>query len=203
MVNKSADRVASTTTCSNSLQGTISMSIYTQRVLPYVYRCTHKVTGQFYIGYREVNKLPSSLDLPQYRTSSKIVNPTFDEFEWLILAEFYSGDHAYDFEQELIHESWGDPLLLNKSCTHNCKKRFKGGRRQYYPLSDETKQKISNANKGHKHSDEARSKISLAGSNRKHSPESILKMKARIVSEETKKKISLAQTGVPKRKRQV
>ena len=25
---------------------------------PYVYKLTHKETGQFYIGYREANKLP-------------------------------------------------------------------------------------------------------------------------------------------------
>lgn len=30
---------------------------------PYVYKGTNKETGEFYIGYREANKLPSKLDL--------------------------------------------------------------------------------------------------------------------------------------------
>jgi hypothetical protein len=104
------------------------MNIYhSTKVAPYVYICIHKITKQFYIGYRAKNvKLnkPSTVDLPEYKTSSKIVNPNFDNYNWYIIAEFAHEDHAYDFEQQLIYENWGDPLLLNKACHFN-KTRFR------------------------------------------------------------------------------
>jgi hypothetical protein len=46
-----ADRVAPTTTCSNSLQGTISMAIY------YLYIKTHSITGLKYLGHTTKNPL--------------------------------------------------------------------------------------------------------------------------------------------------
>jgi hypothetical protein len=92
-----------------------SMSIYaSEKALPYVYICTHKESGHFYIGYRCANKLPSHLDLPKYKTSSKVVRPKFDEFEWKILAEFFSKTDAYIFEQQLIAENWKNSHILNK-----------------------------------------------------------------------------------------
>jgi len=84
---------------------------------PYVYMGIHKITGQIYAGYREANKLPSDVDLFIYRTSSKIVHPIFDEFDWYIVAEFFTGIDAFDFEQQLISEHWGNPLLLNRHCS--------------------------------------------------------------------------------------
>jgi predicted RNA-binding Zn-ribbon protein involved in translation (DUF1610 family) len=113
-----------TSTDSDSLLGTNSMSIYeSSKVHPYVYICTHKETGHFYIGYREVNKVPSDIDLPKYRTSSKTVNPNFQNYYWSIIAEFFNGDDAYDFEQKLIYENWGNLKLINNSCYY-LKKRF-------------------------------------------------------------------------------
>lgn len=82
-------------------------------IYPYVYKCIHKETGEFYIGYRCANKVPSHIDLPQYRTSSKKVKPRFVEFNWQIIAEFFDKTDAYWFEQSLIKENWNDPLLLN------------------------------------------------------------------------------------------
>ena len=73
--------------------------------MPYVYLCTHKETGQFYIGYRKYNvKLnrTSDIDFPKYKTSSDLVNSKFTEFNWIILAECENGDDAYDIEQLLI-----------------------------------------------------------------------------------------------------
>ena len=97
----------------------ISNSIYpSERVLPYVYVCTHKQTGHFYIGSRCANKTPSTDDLPVYRTSSKLVRPRFEEFDWVIVAEFFDPDQAYAVEQEMIHDNWGDPLILNRNCRH-------------------------------------------------------------------------------------
>ena len=61
-----------------TLNRNVNMIIYpSSKVLPYVYTCTHKESGKIYIGYRCANKLPSHLDLPKYRTSSKIVKPKF------------------------------------------------------------------------------------------------------------------------------
>ena len=92
--------------------------------------------------------------------------------------------------------------------------------RIYLPMSEETKQKISIANKGkkisdetrakmsasqrarpfhHKHTDEAKLKISLGNTGKKRTPEQIKRMieahVGLVVSEETKRKISIANTG--------
>lgn len=94
------------------------MCIYTPiQARPYVYMCTHKTTGQFYIGYRELNvklKRPATEDFPKYKTSSKIVRPHFQDYDWKIVAEFDSGTEAYAFEQQLILEHWDNPLLINE-----------------------------------------------------------------------------------------
>jgi len=105
------------------------MNIYpfpSTKVRPYVYFGYNPVTGEFYIGYREANTKPSHLDLFEYRTSSKIVQPFFDQMIWTILAEFENGDDAFDFEQRLIGENWNNSLLLNKQYRlPNGRKRFK------------------------------------------------------------------------------
>jgi len=141
------------------------MTIYTsEKVMPYVYWCTHKETGEFYIGSRTSTKLtvPSHLDFPKYKTSSKRVKPRFDEFDWHIVAEFFSSQDAYDYEQQLIFENWGNPLRLNNFYTmggkrmwgcdnlgrkHPNKKPRKTGWK-LGPMSDDTKRKLSEAKKG-------------------------------------------------------
>ena len=88
-------------------------------IYPYVYRCEHKVTKQFYIGFRGVPKLPPEQDLPKYRTSSKIVKPDFDNYTWEILAVFWEAADAYDYEQVAIAEGFQDPLNLNMYYFHH------------------------------------------------------------------------------------
>jgi hypothetical protein len=91
-----------------TLIGAISMIIYTsEKVMPYVYMGTHRQTGQFYIGSRtgKQQTLPSHKDLYLYRTSSRRVKPIFDEFDWVIIAEFFDPKAAYAAEQELIHDN--------------------------------------------------------------------------------------------------
>lgn len=105
------------------------------KVRPYVYFGFNPVTEEFYIGYREANTEPSHIDLFEYRTSSKIVNPIFDQFIWTILAEFEIGDDAYDFEQLLIYENWNNPLLLNENC-HYEGKRFKSAEAKTKPKKE-------------------------------------------------------------------
>ena len=118
---------------------------------PYVYICTNKISGHFYIGYREANvKLnrTSDIDFPIYRSSSKAVKDNFDNFEWTIVAEFETGKDAYAFEQKLIHEHWDEPLLLNEHCCHNDNQfrrsapPWNKGRTGLYSRTDDTKQKI-------------------------------------------------------------
>jgi hypothetical protein len=95
----------------SNIERNASMNIY-----PYVYKCTHKTTSEFYFGFRKANKVPAEFDLGiVYKTSSKIVKPNFDNYNYEILAVFYESQDANDFEQNLIKEHWGHPLLLNKS----------------------------------------------------------------------------------------
>lgn len=139
---------------------------------PYVYQCVHKVTGEFYIGFRERNvKLNrfSHNDLPIYRTSSKYVKSSFEEFDWIILAEFAEADDAYYFEQSLIYENWKNPLLLNRNCQFNGKARIKGNNgikgKKLGPYSEERRAKNSASQIGRKqgpHSAEHREKIGAA-----------------------------------------
>lgn len=120
------------------------MTIYqSTKSSPYVYMVTHKVTKQFYIGYRELNvkmNRTSDVDLPLYRTSSKYVNPRFEEFDWVILAEFDNAEAAYDFEQSLILEYWDNQLMLNRR--HHVTRRFRNPGH-----STETKEKLREARK--------------------------------------------------------
>ena len=137
----------------------------TTKILPYVYKLTHKITSKFYIGVRWVNIYPSGLDLGiRYKTSSKYVKPVFEEFNYEIVAEFFNHEDAIDFEQQSIAENWNNPLLLNKAIQVTKKFRCTGH-------SEETKAKMSIAkmsiakkgkppnNKGKKLSNETREKI--------------------------------------------
>ena len=134
------------------------MSIYTK---PYVYICTHKVTGQIYIGARCANKVPAHQDLGTYYfTSSKLVNPRFDEFDWEIIFEG-SREEVFQLEAELIDEHWRQPYLLNKQ---NGGVKFNTVGKCH---SEETKSKMSKSHKGENnpfygktHSEETKSKMS-------------------------------------------
>ena len=170
------------------------MNIYSStKALPYVYVCTHKITGYYYIGYRSANLVPSDIDLPKYKTSSLIVRPDFGNYNWLILAEFFNGDDAYDFEQQLISETWNDPLLLNEQHRHHCNGRFKSKLGRIH--SDETKEKIRQANLGKKYSPET---IEKRASKRRGKPTWNTGIKTGPMSDETKEKISQSTRGISK-----
>jgi len=116
---------------------------------PYVYIGTHKHTGEFYIGYREKNKVNSSKDfgiLYKTTSSSKLVKEEFHNFEWIIIAEFFTetgGEDAYWFEQDLIKEHIKNSLCLNKQYID----REKTSKR-WSSTSKETRKKISESKKG-------------------------------------------------------
>lgn len=97
-------------------------------ILPYVYLLTNKETKEFYIGYRCKNVslgLKSTDDLgKKYFTSSKYVKPVFYKFDTLILAEFFSASHAYEFEQELIKQNIRNPLCLNGHYQSDTTRKF-------------------------------------------------------------------------------
>jgi hypothetical protein len=112
-------------------------------IYPYVYLCTHKVTNSFYIGYRYANVAKgrkAEIDFPLYRTSSKEVRADFESYEWTILAEFFTPEDAFAFEQQLIQESWGNPKLINK-------KLWIGGK-SLQRHNEEIRAKMSAAKKG-------------------------------------------------------
>lgn len=80
---------------------------------PYIYRVTHLVTNEYYIGYSEKG---ATIGV-DYFTSSKYVNLTPDNIhEWKIeiLEEFDTGMDAFRAEQKLIAEHIEDPACLNK-----------------------------------------------------------------------------------------
>lgn len=129
------------------------MFIYcSTKVLPYVYKLTHKESGKFYFGSRFANKTPSSNDIgTHYFTSSKAIKPIFNEFEIEILAEFFDKVYAHEYEQKLIMENWDNLNLLNKNFIRNshpvCYQDYNNPSRS---------KKISDANTGKKHDGSAR-----------------------------------------------
>lgn len=196
------------------------MTIYTvssERALPYVYMGVHSITGEFYIGSRSAKDVTySHLDLRKYKTSSKHVKYRFNEFEWTIVAEFFSGNDAYDYEQELIYHTWDNPLSLNKTCYYG-RHRFK----MTGPRTKEHSEKIGNAHKGKTVSletrqkavktrtenggwaitEETRAKLVLRSTGRKHTEEAKQKMrkpKKYIRTAEHRAKLSAAGKARPR-----
>lgn len=189
--------------------------------LPYVYKGVHPETGEFYIGSRTANKEPWDIDLPKYRTSSRHVKPRFDEFEWKLLMVFSSKTCAYDYEQYLIYQELGNPLMLNRSCNYENKKRFTPigtkrtpeqiekhrqcilGRKQTPEEIEKRRLSMIGKTKGKKFTDEHKEKLRLAKLGKKHSPEHIEKcrqariglLKGRARSEEMKQQIRQKLTG--------
>jgi hypothetical protein len=98
------------------------MNIYSPPVRPYVYKCTEKETGKFYIGYRFKNTVPAKEDLGKhYFTSNDYVKKNFNNFDYEIVAEFPDRKSAFAFETKLIKETKGvDQINANK---HNKSKK--------------------------------------------------------------------------------
>lgn len=96
----------------------MSEYIYTsEKVMPYIYWVTHKVTGEFYIGSssNQNQKLPSHLHFgTKYKTSSKKVKAKgFENFDWIIIAEIFDRKETQYFENLIIEEHIKNPLCLN------------------------------------------------------------------------------------------
>ena len=112
-------------------------------ILPYVYKLTNKITGEFYFGYRSKNvllNLKAEHDIGKiYFTSSKYIKNNFHNFQIEILAEFFSKNDAYDFEQELIEQNFNNVICLNK---HYQRKGDKGRFKHDQPHSEKSKEKM-------------------------------------------------------------
>lgn len=81
-------------------------------VLPYVYRCVERDTGNFYIGYRFKNILPAQEDFgKKYFTSNEYVRNNFEKFDWEIVAEFFDRKSAFAFETQLIRETQSEKQI--------------------------------------------------------------------------------------------
>lgn len=183
------------------------------KVYPYVYKLTHRKTKHFYIGYREANVLPAIEDIVDYKSSSKKVHDLgFENFDIEIIAEFFQGTDAYDFENFLIETHINDDLCLNGHYTKNGNLQY----RRVGPHTENTKNLMSKAKIGKQFTDEHIEKLRVSHLGKKQSPEVIEKrmvskrgkplsakhrqnisnsLLGHEVSQETKEKLILANTG--------
>lgn len=94
-------------------------------VLPYVYRCVERETGNFYIGYRFKNTVPASEDFgTHYFTSNEYVRNNFDKFDYEIVSEFPDKKTAFEFETKLIRETACDKQI-NANKHNKAKRQYK------------------------------------------------------------------------------
>ena len=137
--------------------------------------------GQNLFG-RALNKY-SSMDDWEYTVIEEVLKEMLDEREIYWIAFYDSNDHEHGYNMATG-----------------------GDRHDGYELSEETRRKMSESNKGKKHSEESRRKISEANKGRRHSAESRRKMstshkgkpawnKGKKHSEETHRKMSEAKKG--------
>ena len=101
------------------------MSIYCKKpALPYVYKCTEKDTGKFYIGYRFKNFVSANEDFgTHYFTSNEYVSKNFNKFDWEILAEFQDRKSAFAYETQLINETKSE-LQINANKYNKLKRTY-------------------------------------------------------------------------------
>lgn len=126
----------------------------------YIYRTTNLVNGKTYIGMHKYKKLND-----KYMGSGKLIKQAFHK---------YGKDN---FTKTVIHSSietkemadnlekyWISYERLCGKAEYNIAEGGQGG--CIVPISEETKRKISEANRGKKRSEEAKKKISEAGKGR-------------------------------------
>ena len=172
----------------------------------YITQC--KVNSKLYIGQKKID----TNDFNTYLGSGKIFKQAVDKydkdnFERVILEVAYSEEELDKFEIKYIElfdasEKYNRDLFYNIALGGNVGGvRLKGEDNPMYGKhhSEETKKKISEANKGRKVSEETREKLSKAGKGRKVSEEHKKRIskanKDRKHNEEERKKQSEAQKG--------
>jgi hypothetical protein len=123
----------------------------------------------------------------------------FENFSWIILAEFFDGTDAYDFEQFLIDQNLNDKLILNQYVNKVHYSRWK----RVGPMSSESARKSAMARTGRKASLEHRMKISESHKGKSFSEETKAKMSAsaknrKPISDESRAKMSASRKGMNK-----
>ena len=172
----------------------------------YIYKITNEINGKIYIGKHSTDNLNdgymgSGVVLRQAIKKYGVENFTKD------IIEFCDKEvELNDLEKHYIDKY----KSTDKSIGYNLTPGGDGysvGHTSWLKgkhVSEETKRKISEANKGRKHTEEEKKKLSELGKGRHHSEESKKKLselgKGRHHSEETKKKLSEAKKGKPKPK---
>ena len=192
----------------------------------YVYRITNLLTKKHYYGCRSSNRLPIDDLGIAYFSSSKDIDFVTEQkhhryrFKYKVIRQFKSRDLALNFEVKL--HTWfnvgNNPLFYNKARQTSSKfyfdstgvvpsietrKKLSDAHRSRAPISNETRKKLSKANSGKNNAMYGKCKELNPFYGKKHSPETKEKMSAaqqnRIVSEETKKKISNSLKGNSRR----
>lgn len=175
----------------------------------YVYIITHKITGMSYIGKRSCNVEPT-LDLcVKYFTSSSVKEFKMDlkentiNYTYIVYDIFNSANEALETERSLHHYFDVDN---NKYFYNKVKQSVNGFSWSGKKHSEETKNKIREANINKKVSEETKKKISEKRKGIKHSDNTknnmsenrkgyLNNMYGKNHSEETKKKISKSNYG--------
>lgn len=179
----------------------------------YIYKITKIDTGEYYIGQRTSHR-PINEDSYMgsgTRLRASIAKHGIDKFQKVILQTCQDRQSLDVVEQIWIGDTWQtDQLCLNLKPggqfdsgiiqeTAKVKMLATKQERGTNKLSDETKHKISEALKGHKHSAETLEKLRQTSTGRKHSAEAIAKRVAKTIGRkntaETKAKMHIAALG--------
>ena len=154
----------------------------------YVYKITNTITGEFYYGYRykniKLNLLPKDDIWVTYFTSSntietKIAKYGIDAFTAEVVFEHEDSLVCWTYEQLLIRDNWGDPLLLNGKY-HDPDSNIEVIRRVGI-LTDQARQNMSKAGKGRPKSESHKQNIAVANT-------------GNVGSAQKRKKLSVANT---------
>lgn len=158
-----------------------------------IYKITNSINEKVYIGQtiKALNKRwvdHKQYALHKWGTNVYLYNAMrkhgIDNFKIEALVETNSQDMLNQLECVLIER------YKNEKRSYNIRGGGSNGK-----LSEETKRKLSEANKGKKHSEESKRKMSEARKGKKKSEETKRKMseanKGKVFSEETKRKLSV------------
>lgn len=155
-----------------------------------IYTATNKLNGKIYVG-QTTRSLKRRIWEHSKDTSRKsLINQAIkkygiENFDWKIIFDAGSLEELNIKEIEFVE-------FYNSVAPNGYNLTYGGLNTR---LSEITKQKLSEVNKGKKHTEETRLKMSLSRKGKKHSEEHKRKIseahKGKILSEETKLKISL------------
>lgn len=112
----------------------------------------------------------------KYFSSGKTTKQNFNDFDYLIIAEFFTADDAYWHEQNLIENYKNDPLLLNKHYIKNGKRKFAINGK----FSEEHKRNLSIAMKGRVFSQSHKDSLSIALKNKPLASDDLRKKRSLI-----------------------